>query len=246
MNTTLVARPKIPLAHILFAIALMWSSVAIGEWMKPHKYWTDISGKPSYEALIPATFGNWKRLPSASGRVVSPAQEEYLLSLYSEIYAHSYLHTPTGRVLMLSIAYGEDQTNDSQIHTPDACYPSQGFRIESREEVNLQTRYGNIKAVRLNTSMGAQRKEPLTYFIRVGDTIVRGSKERNLQRLSMALRGYRVDGMLFRVSEVTTSKESHELQRDFIADLLRYLPPKDARFIVGDDKVQHADPLRQQ
>lgn len=234
-TATLIKAPKAPVIHLLIAIALMWGSVVTAEWMKPRKYWADVVGEPHYETLVPARFGEWERLPDAGGRVVSPAQEEYLLSLYSEIYAHSFVHKPTGRVLMLSIAYGRDQTNDSQIHTPDACYPSQGFRINKREQVDLQTAYGVIKSVRLTTSMGAQRTEPLTYFIRVGDEIARGSKERNIQRLAMALRGYRVDGTLFRVSEITRSELAFALQEKFINDLLSTLTATQRRSLIGDN-----------
>lgn len=229
----LIKKPKVPTMHLLIAIVVMWGSVVAAEWMKPRNYWADAVGEPRYETLIPTRFGEWEQLPEAGGRVVSPAQEEYLLSLYSEIYAHSFVHKPTGRVLMLSIAYGRDQTNDSQIHTPDACYPSQGFRVDKREQLDLQTSYGPIKAVRLATSMGAQRKEPLTYFIRVGDAIVRGSKERNLQRLAMAVRGFKVDGMLFRVSEITGNPAPYALQDQFIDDLLSSVGAEARQKIIG-------------
>lgn len=229
----LMKAPKVPVVHLIVAVALMWGSVVLAEWMKPRDYWADAVGEPHYETLIPTKFGDWEQLPAAGARVVSPAQEEYLLSLYSEIYAHSFVHKPTGRVLMLSIAYGRDQTNDTQIHTPDACYPSQGFRIDKREQVDLQTDYGPIKSVRLLTSMGTQRREPLTYFIRVGNSVVRGSKERNLQRLTMAMKGYRADGMLFRVSEITRDENPFDFQQKFIKDLLDSVDQGNRKRFIG-------------
>lgn len=233
-TAALIKAPKVPVVHLLIAIALMWGSVLLAEWMKPRKYWADAVGDPHYETLVPTRFGDWERLPDAGGRVVSPTQEEYLLSLYSEIYAHSFVHKPTGRVLMLSIAYGRDQTNDSQIHTPEACYPAQGFRTEKREPHDVMTDFGAIRSVRMMTSMGAQRKEPLTFFIRVGDKVARGSKERNLQRLAMAVRGYRIDGMLLRVSEITRNESPFALQDQFINDLLRNVDAEGRKRFIGE------------
>lgn len=233
-DTTMIKPPRIPVMHLVIAVAVMWGSVMLAEWIKPSRYWADIVGEPHYERLVPTRFGDWEQLPDAGGRVVSPVQEEYLRSLYSEIYAHSFVHKPTGRVLMLSIAYGRDQTNDSQIHTPEACYPSQGFKIEQRQDYEVPTQFGSVKAVRVVTTMGSQRREPLTYFIRVGDAIVRGSKERNTQRLAMAVRGYKVDGMLFRISEMTRNDEPFALQDRFIQDLLGSVSPEARNQFIGD------------
>jgi EpsI family protein len=134
---------------------------------------------------------------------------------------------------MLSIAYGRDQSNDTQLHTPEACYPSQGFRVEERSEHTVESSFGPIEAVRLMTTMGPRRTEPLTFFVRVGDGVSRGSRDRNLARIKMALKGYRSDGMLFRVSEVTRLPRPYDLQDLFIQDLLKAMSPDNRRRIIG-------------
>jgi EpsI family protein len=165
--------------------------------------------------------------------VVNPVQEEAIMRLYSETFARSFVHKPTGRVIMLSIAYGRDQSNDTQLHTPEACYPSQGFLVEKRFEDKIASSFGPIPVVRLVTSLGSQRTEPLTFFVRVGDEVARGSKARNIARLRMATKGYRVDGMLFRVSEITRSDQPFELQNLFINDLLSSVSSETRRKIIG-------------
>jgi EpsI family protein len=220
-------------AVLLLSFAIMLSCVGVAQYLKPHKYWADHTGEPNYEKLIPHSFGDWEEVPYANRGVVNPVQEENLKRIYSQTFARTFVNKRNGRGIMLSIAYGRDQTNDTQLHTPDMCYPSQGFRVDKREDADVASPAGPIKAVRLVTMLGTERKEPLTYFIRVGDAVTRGSKERNIERLKLALRGYLVDGTLFRVSEVTRDGNPFPLQDQFIADLLNALPEHDRGYIVG-------------
>ncbi len=225
--------PRIAPLSILIACVLMVGAIGLADLLRPHKYWADVIGEPHYETLVPKRFGEWEMLPYKPTMVVNPVQEENLMRLYTETYAQTFVHKPTGRMLMLSIAYGRDQTNDAQIHVPEACYPSQGFKVESHDLHDVPTAFGDIAAVRMLTTQGSARTEPLTYFIRVGDSVARGSKERNLRRLSMAIRGYRIDGMLFRVSELTRSKDAFDLQDRFIADFLGELTPEARERFIG-------------
>lgn len=228
-----ISPPRIKARAVLAAIAIMIGSVGAAELLKPRKYWADVLGEPHYASFIPAQFGDWREMPMAAKSIVNPVQEENLMRLYSETFARTYLHVPTGRRLMLSIAYGRDQSNDTQLHTPEACYPSQGFQVEARSEHTITSSFGPIEAVRLMTTMGPRRTEPLTFFVRVGDGVSRGSRDRNLSRIGMALKGYRSDGMLFRVSEVTRMAQPYALQDRFIQDLLASLAPDNRRRIIG-------------
>jgi len=220
-------------AVLLLCVAIMLGSVGLAQFLKPHKFWADHTGEPNYEKVIPHRFGDWEEVPYANRGVVNPVQEESLRRIYSQTFARTFVHKPTGRGIMLSIAYGRDQTNDTQLHTPEQCYPSQGFRVDHREDVDLPSPVGTIKAVRLLTTLGTERKEPLTYFIRVGDSVTRGSKERNIERIKLAMRGYLVDGTLIRVSEVTRRDDPFVLQDQFIADLLKAMPEHDRGYVIG-------------
>jgi EpsI family protein len=218
---------------LVAAIALMAGAVALAEGLRPSHFWAEHTGVPHYEQIVPHRFGDWEEVPYGQRAVVNPVQEESLKRIYSETFARSYVNKRLGRVVMLSIAYGRDQSNDTQLHTPDMCYPSQGFRVEKREDFDVPSPFGPVKATRLVTTMGSERTEPLTYFIRVGDTVARGSKERNVERIKLALRGYLVDGTLVRVSEVTRKDNAFALQNQFIADLLQALSPHDRAYLIG-------------
>jgi EpsI family protein len=228
---------KVKLWQVLLAVGVMLGSVAISEIVKPRKQWADVNGDPHYGQIIPKQFGNWEALEDGGKVVLNPVQEQRILELYSETVARAYVHKPTGRVVMLSIAYGKDQSTDTQLHTPEQCYPSQGFRVLQTTNHDLSTTYGRIPSVRMQTVLGEDRHEPVTYFVRVGDGLARGSKERNLARLHMALQGFLIDGMLFRVSEVTTDVSSFELQDRFIQDLLSSVDQRVRERIIGKPGV---------
>ncbi len=215
------------------SLILMLGAVVLAEQIKPRTYWADYIGEPRYKSMVPEQFGEWMAWPHVANAVVNPVQEASLNRIYSQTYSRAFVHQPSGRVIMLSIAYGRDQSNDTQIHTPEQCYPSQGFRVNKRENTDLNTPFGLIKAVRLKTTMGAERSEPLTFFIRVGNAVARGSKERNLERIKMATRGFLVDGTLIRVSEITRSEDAFDLQAQFLNDLLKALPANDRAYFIG-------------
>jgi EpsI family protein len=231
--TTLFRPISLKPAVVLGAMAIMLGAVALAETLRPHKYWADFTVEPRYDQVVPHAFGDWTESPYGARVIVDPVQEENLKRIYSQTFARTFIHKPTGRVMMLSIAYGRDQSNDTQLHTPDQCYPSQGFRVDENKNHDIPTDFGAIKSVQLRTSLGTQRKEPLTYFIRVGDGIARNSKERNLERIKLAIKGYRVDGMLFRVSEATDQDDAFGLQDQFVNDLLKALAPKQRSYIIG-------------
>lgn len=217
---------------LALAVVLMLGSVATAEALRPRKFWSVALGEPNYEKIMPHGFGDWEELPYASRAIVDPVQAETLAKIYSETFGRTYRHKPSGRIIMLSIAYGRNQSTDTQLHTPEQCYPSQGFRVDERIDHDIQTPFGPIKSIQLKTTMGP-RIEPLTFFVRVGDTVARGSKERNLARLHMAVQGYLVDGMLFRVSEITPRNDSFKLQDQFVNDILQVIGPEGRQRVIG-------------
>ena len=218
--------------HWALAALVMLAGLAVSSWMRPTQLWADKVGLPDLERIIPVEFGDWVQSRVGGTQIIDPQQAEALQAIYTSTLSRVYTHKPTGRRVMLSVAYGKDQSIDTQVHPPEACYRSQGFRVNDRVETEVATPLGALKAVRLHTTLGL-RAEPLTYFIRVGDTVARGSLERNLVRMQFAARGYLVDGLLFRVSEVTNRPDAYEFQDRFIGDVLATLPPAERRQLIG-------------
>lgn len=209
-------------------VAVFLATCFILAWLvTPHKTWFEHLGSPSYESVVPKNFGDWTVIvESNGGTIIDPQQRDAVVNVYSETVSRTYLHRPSGRRVMLSIAYGDKQTFSKQLHRPESCYSSQGFKIETLTPDKLQTAARTINTMRMTASLN-QRLEQVTYFIRVGDRVISGpSSSLNYARLGMALKGYITDGLLFRVSEVTDdAKRSNLLQDQFINDLLSAISP---------------------
>lgn len=225
-------RPSRPF-HLWLLVGLMLVSMVSTEWLRPTRYWADVIGKPDLQTIVPKQFGEWELTEIGSAGVVDPQQQEALDVLYDATLTRVYRHQPSGRLMMLSIAYGRDQNTATAVHAPEMCYRSQGFRVDRIVNASIASPNGPLKATRLMTARGT-RVEPVTYFIRVGHSVARGTFERHSLRLEYALKGYLAEGLLFRVSEVTTSDDAYGVQERFISDLLSATEPEGRKALIGE------------
>ena len=77
-----------------------------------------------------------------------------------------YQDQVTGKAIMLSLAYGEEQSKQSQVHLPEVCYPAQGSASSTARRRTSETPVGAIPVKRLEARLG-NRNEPITYWIRI-------------------------------------------------------------------------------
>lgn len=184
------------------------------------------------EKIIPKEFGGWKEDVEEVSQLVNPEQKEMLDKIYTNVLSRNYKNSSGDRI-MLSIAYGADQSDSVKLHYPDICYPAQGFMIESKKIIELQTKYGKLRVKRLMTSLGP-RYEPLTYWAKVGDHIVLSGTEAKITQIKYAMNGDIPDGLIFRVSNLDSNPDKgYLIQSKFIDDLLSALPPKDRQELTG-------------
>ena len=203
----------------LVLLALMIAASIAAMVLRPTQRISDEGVKINLEAMIPKTFNGWTLVENASNQIVNPEQQAKLDSLYSQILSRAYVNA-AGETIMLSIAYGEDQSDSKQLHYPEVCYPSQGFQITSSQKAELYTPHGNIRVLRLHAEMGS-RSEPLTYWSTVGNKVVRGGKEIKQEQLRYGFKGKIPDGLLFRVSSIDSNANSgYQLQQSFVQALM--------------------------
>lgn len=223
---------RIPLASVFMAL-LMVSSAALAVALKPDHRLVDELPPLSLEEAIPRQFGNWRVDPSIVPIDPSPDLKANLDEIYSQLLARTYINSQGERV-MLSIAYGADQSGDgSQVHRPEFCYTAQGFQVMANNVGSLITQYGTLPVRRLLAVQG-RRNEPITYWVTVGDKATLPGVERKLSQLAYGLTGKIPDGMLVRVS--TLSKQSdaaYQLQEQFIRDMLQSMDTKDRLRVAG-------------
>ncbi|ACB34616.1 EpsI family protein [Leptothrix cholodnii SP-6] len=226
------AMPTKNLTSALILAAAMAVTAAFANHLKPTLQLADTRPVLKIEPSIPTAFSGW-RLAEVSGGVVNPQQEELLNSLYSEIVTRTYVNEKGQRV-MLSIAYGKNQSDSFQVHKPEICYPAQGFQLKSNVAGTLETTQGQIPVRRIETSLGGQRQEPVTYWTTIGDHAVRSGVDKKIKEIEYAMKGYIADGLLFRVSSIDdNTARAFELQQQFASDLLASIPADDRFRLSG-------------
>ena len=215
------------------AVLLMIAGALLGWKFTPTQPMATLHGGFKLEQVIPTQFGDWQLDTASAGGVVNPQQELLLNKLYSQILSRTYVNRQ-GQRIMLSIAYGNDQRDGLQLHYPEVCYPAQGFQLKSNKPVELQLGNITIPARRLETVLGNQRYEPVTYWTVIGETAVRGGVDKKLAEMRYGFRGLIPDGLLFRVSSIDRdSPEAFALQDRFAAQMLVALTPQQRSRLAG-------------
>lgn len=204
--------------------ALMCVASAAGIAVRPESK-AAVAGKSvSLETIVPRTFGSWREAEDQGAQVVNPQTKQLLDKLYSQMLTRVYVNKDGYRI-MLSLAYGDDQRGGLQAHKPEVCYPAQGFKLARVQDGSLPTAFGDIEVRRLTTSLGP-RNEPITYWMTVGNQIIRNRLDKRIAEIKLGLTGQIPDGLLFRVSSIDGDESrAFEMQRAFVSDLLNAVPP---------------------
>ena len=211
---------------------LMSGTSVLAVIVTPKPQVTSQSQMPDLERLVPESFGEWTLDRTIVPLAVSPDVANMLNTIYDKTLSRTYANK-NGQRVMLSIAYGANQSRALQLHKPEVCYAAQGFRISNVQLGQWQVGNFAVPTMHLVGALGP-RVEPVTYWMRIGDDIARGWFEQNKVRLKYGTRGQIPDGLLFRVSSISsTPAQAYELQRTFSADLLAAVPAGTRELLVG-------------
>jgi EpsI family protein len=184
------------------------------------------------EVLVPKQFGAWRVDPTIVPIAPPPDLAEKLRKIYTQTLSRTYVND-RGERIMLSIAYGSEQTEGLQTHVPEVCYPAQGFQVIKHQLAAMQSRFGEIGVKRLVATHGT-RVEPITYWMTVGDVVTQAGFGWKLAQLRYGLTGRIPDGMLIRVSNISRDEESsYSLHQDFVSSLLDAMAPADRTRLIG-------------
>lgn len=217
----------------LLALLLMGGAAGAAWQLTPRTRMSTLHGDFQLEQVVPKQFGDWQMDERAVGGVVNPQQEELLKQLYSQILTRTYVNSQGERV-MLSIAYGNDQRDGMQMHYPEVCYPAQGFQLKSSKPSTLAFAGSTIPTRQLETVLGNQRYEPVTYWTVVGEQAVRGGTDKKLVEMRYGFRGMIPDGLLFRVSTIDRdSARAFLTHQAFASQLLAQVEPNSRKRLAG-------------
>lgn len=219
------------LASVILGAAMAGTSALTGA-LTPTQKVAAIQDHFSLDALIPLRFAGWRVDETVAPLAPDAAQKELIATLYDQTLARTYVND-AGQRVMLSIAYGGDQSKQLQLHLPEVCYTAQGFQMVDNRAGLLATQYGGVPVKRLLARLNA-RNEPITYWVTIGDKAVRSGLDQKYQRFLYGLAGKIPDGMLVRVSTIESDQRAaYRVQDAFVNQLLDALAPKGRARLLG-------------
>ncbi len=223
-------------ALVVFVAIL--ATAAMAHWATPTTHLSDVLGKPDLEKLFPAEFADWRVDVRAAMILPSPQTQALLDSIYNQTLTRTYINAAGERV-MLSVAYGGDQSDATRAHLPEVCYPAQGFQITSNAR-SLLVLADRAVATRLLMSKLGLRNEPITYWLVVGDRVTVSRTDQKLAQFRLGLKGLIPDGMLVRVSSIDPDMaRGHRLQAKFLAELAEAFPETSRDRVFGAQGTSH-------
>jgi len=212
---------------------LMVAASALAYMVTPRTYQADQYQREKIADIVPTAFGDWQIDRSIVPVPPSPDLQAVLDATYDETVTITY-RNGEGKRIMLSVAYGRNQHKGMNTHKPEICYPAQGFRVVEppvRGEVQADNR--RIGVTRL-MAQASSRREPITYWLMVGDEITHFGYPQRWVAIRYGMAGVIPDGVLVRVSSIDAdSQAAYALHEQFIRDLLRAVPPARLPRLLG-------------
>jgi EpsI family protein len=207
-------------------------AVGLGHYLSPNIVLADTKAKVDYESLIPKAFGQWALDTQQPISVPNPELEAMLSSLYSQNIGRTYANAH-GDFVMLAVAYTKLQTDHTQVHRPEVCYPSQGFEVQSQYDETLKIGTQTVPVRRMVTN-NRNRNEYVTYWILVGEYAVVSTRDEKLKQIKYGLQRQIPDNLLFRVSTVGgDAAQAFAKQSAFIADMMKAVAPGALPSLIG-------------
>ncbi|WP_036173664.1 exosortase-associated protein EpsI, B-type [Massilia sp. 9096] len=218
-------------ASLILGLAMAGTSALTGA-LTPTRKVAAARTQFSLDQMIPKRFGGWTVDDGVAPLTPDETQKELIAALYEQTLARTYVNGAGERV-MLSIAYGGDQSKQLQLHLPEVCYVAQGFDMIKDRQGELGTRYGQVPVKRLVMRQNT-RNEPITYWVTIGDKAVMSGLGQKYQRFVYGLSGRIPDGMLVRVSTIgADDATAYRVQARFVNQMLDALAPRDRIRLLG-------------
>lgn len=208
-------------------------SVTAAEAWRPRKRLVAGREAIQLETVFPKRFGSWALDTRQPVQLVSPDTQAMLDKIYNQILSRTYVDAEGDRI-MLSVAYGGDQSDATRAHRPEVCYPAQGFQVTDSSRGVIDLPDGQRLPVRRLVTKQGNRIEPLTYWVVVGDRIALSGTDQKLAQLSYGMRGVIPDGMLVRVSSIDAdTPRALALQERFVRDMAAALQTSWRTNVIG-------------
>lgn len=213
-------------------VALMATSFAGAVAWRPTVHLADQRPKVDLEGMFPKQFADWAMDQRMPVQLVSPDTAALLNKIYNQTLSRTYVNG-LGERIMLSVAYGGDQSDGTRAHRPEVCYPAQGFQILERSQAAIDVGDHPLRVQRLVSKLGS-RTEPISYWVTVGSRVALSGTEQKLAQLSYSVQGIIPDGMLVRISSIDDdAARAYRRHQAFIVAMAKAIPQGVLPQVVG-------------
>ncbi|MHB1586416.1 MAG: exosortase-associated protein EpsI, B-type [Acidiferrobacteraceae bacterium] len=200
--------------------------------LKPTQFMANKGPQIDLRKVVPTHFGDWSVDRHITPIVPSPQVEANLKHIYGQIISRTYVND-RGDHMMLTIAFGNEQTTQMQAHRQEVCYASQGFHIKDLIHTLVHVDGAAVPGTRFFAIRGA-RREPVTYWFTMGNHVVLSRLQRLLVQIRYGLTGVIPDGMLVRVSDISGDpRTAYKRQARFMTELFQHMPPGVVERLTG-------------
>jgi EpsI family protein len=188
--------------------------------------------KTPLESLFPERFGAWQLDPAAAALIRPAFEKARRFQMYDQVLERTYMDDQ-GRRVMLSAAYGRQQSVGLQMHLPEVCYKAGGFDVDDVVPGEIDLNGSKLLVRRLFASMDG-RPEPITYWRLLGDEVIGDETRFKLRQLSLGATGFVPDGLLVRVSTIDADvTAAHATQADFVRDMAAAMNAQQRARVLG-------------
>jgi EpsI family protein len=217
--------------HLLIGLSMLVAAgLALG--LTPRSPASGETLEVNLETIIPKQFGEWRLDETVVPIAFSPDVQAEVDRIYTQTLDRTYVNSK-GVQVMLMVAYGSQQNYSMQVHRPEVCYPSLGFQIGTLSKGFIDAGGAQLPVMKMVATLGS-RVEPVTYWVMIGDSAVRGNIEQHLARVKYGLTGKVPSGMLVRVSTISAdASQSYRTEEQFVRDMLGAVPEPYRKLLGG-------------
>lgn len=187
---------------------------------------------PLLEEWVPERFDNWSTLKTSAIQVglTDGTTASNINQPYDQTVMRTYVDAQ-GHAIQVALAWGRHQRQEVKIHRPELCYPAQGLKVESLQEISfpLKTPLGEpVYGKRMIARDQRGMKEVVSYWIRIGHIYSSGALATRKHILMEGLAGQVTDGILVRVSQRIANDQDEaaafQRQEAFLTSLVAATP----------------------
>jgi EpsI family protein len=218
------------LVPAIVASGLMAFTAWFGDWAQPSTLMADVSPRAPLAASLPDQVGDWRVDKNMATVPLPPDVAAQVAKIYTEVADRVYVNSQGERV-MLTIAYGKDQSDGFKVHRPEVCYAAQGFKVSKPTDGVMSVGGMTLPVKHVETHLHS-RFEPVTYWMVIGDQVVNTPLKHKFAQIGYAFEGIVADGLLVRISSFSKDPEAaYRLQERFLQQWKPLVPPEQrARF----------------